>query len=173
MVPVIESRQNNRTDISARLEKLYQKYNPNLVQYVSALIGNFVDAEDIVQDTFMAVMENSDRDEAQFGTLLYSEAQKRIISYQDNPDSHTSLDEIDESKRFVNQIPKVQDLTPNHRSDLAAELIKLAPHHRRVLDFYGSDMSPEEIAKELNLPKDTVRQYKCQALRKLRSALAQ
>lgn len=165
---------NNDKESRLYIKQLFDLYYTRLCYFAHKLIGNKEDAEDIVQDAFVAYWKKqTDFDnEPSIKSFLYltvknaclnvirhENVAKRFAESQDT----TSL----EDEKITDQII---------RSEVAGEIYTaitaLPPGCRQVLTLaYFEGLKNDEIAQELDISVNTVKTQKARALQLLRLKL--
>jgi RNA polymerase sigma-70 factor (ECF subfamily) len=160
------------------LGALYNRYAPTLLALGKRILGGLSDAEEVLQDVFFHVWNNSTRYDAgrsSVSTWLILITRSRAIdrlrtrkvverthetAVQENPAGHASPEGLEAV--FIQE----------RRGRVRSELDKLPPEQRQVLEmaFYGG-LSQSEIAARADLPLGTVKTRTLLAMKKLRGAL--
>ena len=152
---------------------IFKHYASRLYYFVSGFFGTKVEAEEIVQDTFLKIWEHRDKiDENQnFNTFLITIAKR--IAY--NKLKHQMIE-----KKYVNVVLQspfhtsiVEDeLDEQHLKDyIGLALSQLSPQQKEILLLRNKGYANDEIAKHLSISKRTVETHITKALRFLRSRL--
>jgi len=154
------------------LEHLYDTYHRVAMGLAYRLLRNRLDAEDIVQEAFLAVWRTRNTFDARTGsvrTWLLSVVRHRAIDLlrthkrrpEDNLDDVPSLADDSDSALLAT--------TNLERERILCLLDQLTPQQRRVLElvYYGG-LSQTEIAELLQLPLGTVKSRIRLALDRLR-----
>jgi RNA polymerase sigma-70 factor (ECF subfamily) len=144
----------------AGYEQLIERYHVGLIIHCDRLVGDRDDAEDIAQEAFIKAyqkLNTFDTRQARFSTWLY-----RIAT-------NLCIDHLRKRKRHVdvNDIESVAEATmPTHLDDeLKAEvrvavLALMPPEYRKVVEgYYWQGKSYQQLAKELDVPLNTVRTW--------------
>ena len=157
------------------IAQLVDRYSPRLYRYLRRLVGEPALAEDILQDTWLRVVERLDRYDAQqpFAGWLFAIARHRAIDTlrQRARESHSfgSLAEGRENDagERLDPLEWVAAQTPSPLDELAtadlerrvAEVFTRLPrHYREVLTLrFHEGLRLEEIARLLDLPLSTVK----------------
>ncbi|MGI6577852.1 MAG: RNA polymerase sigma factor [Eubacteriales bacterium] len=146
------------------IEVLYSKYYDELLKYCTSLSHNFAIAEDVVQESFLRALSNSDvlneLNESQCRAWLYRTA-KNIF--------------IDQVRRLAKQ-PQPQDdpFREDDYSELAVEMICChLPEAERSLFLlrYIEGYNSTELGEMFDLPPSTVRAKLASARSRLRKIL--
>lgn len=144
------------------LEQIYNEAYKTVYWTAMGLLKNEADAEDIVQDTFVALIESYDsiKDKNKVLPWLKKTAANKCL----NRIKLTKTDNMDEE--FFDSVEAVpEDFLPDSiiESEDARRIImdiinnKLSDDIRRTLIlFYFDDMSTKEIAEALGVPQGTV-----------------
>jgi RNA polymerase sigma factor (sigma-70 family) len=161
--------------IAEALEALVQRYHRVLLAYLYRLVGEVHTAEDLVQETFVALVR-----EAQsyhyprpFAPWLFAIAHNlarnhRNSAYHRHVQLGQSLPETPAAEPDPSEL--VERWT--QRDDLREALVLLTFEQREVLSLrFGQEMSVKEVADLLGIPAGTVKSRTFQALRILRRYL--
>jgi len=146
-----------------------EEYLERLTRYFSARVGTRTDVEDLVQSTFLAYVESSQRYEGRSSlhVFLLGIAHKLLLKHLRRRYGREVLDEPPEP-------PGLDPWTDLHRifdqELLVAALGELSgPDHQVLVPFYWEELSASEVGFRLELPEGTVRTR----LRSARQRLAQ
>jgi RNA polymerase sigma-70 factor, ECF subfamily len=158
---------------AARLATLYQEIAPDLLRYLSRRHGDGAAAEDLLQETFAAVLRNPAGFEAALSPRAYLFGIARNLSARTfrEDTTHVTLCEFTEFEDAPSAVPAEQD----PRLELVrAEISKLKPDLRETLELrLDHELSYQEIAVALEIPIGTVRSRLHEAMLRLRQALNQ
>ena len=153
-------------DVQA-FDVLVRRYKDQLLNYVFRFVGSRVDAEDIVQETFLRVFKNKHyyKEIAKFSTWVYTIAgnlAKTELRRRKRRKMFSVSNFVNEDRDY--DIPD-SDLTPeqqvdgNIKDDIIQKAIdKLPPKFKEVIllrDVQG--FAYEEISQILNIPLGTVK----------------
>jgi RNA polymerase sigma-70 factor (ECF subfamily) len=149
--------------------ELYRRHTPRLYACVLRLLGgNELDAEDVVQDTWIKAVQKLDqfRWQSSLGTWLTGIALNRCRELF--------------RKQDRNWIALGEDTTPasrgdrvHERIDLETALTELPPGYRTVLVLHDVEgFTHEEIAERLEISSNTSKSQLSRARRSLRSRLS-
>ena len=151
--------------------ELYQRYHVPIFNYVLRLIRDPKEAEDLLQEIFLAVWRGAYRyrEQAQVKTWLYSIAHYQAVSWL-------------RKRRLVTLFEDGVDLYsegPEHitadimqRDDVRKALNCLSTKHRAVLELaFVHGMAYKEIAQVVGCPVGTVKSRMSYALRALNGKL--
>lgn len=141
-------------------EVLVRRFEKKLYLYGFGIVKREEDAKDIVQEAFIHVYEHIDRFNVKrnFSAYLYSVVKNGAISFLRKKKKIVSLENLE----LVDEKRKPEEeMILKARNDAVHEAIEsLNEKHRKVIRlYYFSDLSYEEIAKQLSLPINTVRTY--------------
>ncbi|MFH1170353.1 MAG: RNA polymerase sigma factor [Candidatus Vogelbacteria bacterium] len=166
-------------------ERLMAQYLSPIYNFVYRLTGNFEQATDITQETFIKVWKNLKRfDEAKsFKPWLFAIARhtaidwlrkRRLIPFSDLKDQEDN----DNNESFENKISDPLPLPDElfRRAELASlledALAKLAINDRTIILLHHlEDLTFTEIAKIINQPMNTTKSRYRRALTALRQVL--
>jgi RNA polymerase sigma-70 factor (ECF subfamily) len=156
---------------------LYRRYFDRLYGYTRTILSTGVEAEDVVQQVFVAVLEALPsydvRTGASFRGWLFVIARNKALK-QRRADRHASLAAPDE----IAQLQDTLSCEPVHGVEwladghLAGALRQLPPVAREmVLLRYAGDLRLAEIATVMGISEDAVKQAHRRALRFLHKRL--
>lgn len=138
--------------------------------------------DDLVQETKIAALKlrNTFRGESKFSSWLIGIARNKTLTYvqrrrqmQPLEDANNEDDEYVHPHELIvepecDALIDAQILSERLRDEIA----KLSPVHREVVDyFYYQDLSVEEVAAKIGVPKETVRTRLYYARKQLRERL--
>lgn len=156
------------------LAELYARYQAPLFRYLVQITGDYGLAEEVLQDTLIAVWRSAASFEGRstVQTWLIGIARRQAH----NNLRRRALPLADESELEV--VPAVDPdpadaaLAKADREELAAAIKSLAPVHREVLALaFVNDLSYREMAGVLAIPEGTVKSRLSHAKRALRTLL--
>lgn len=155
-------------------QALYDRYFSRVYGYVAARITHQPDAEDIVSDIFLRVIQNLSRLRGHypdtFAAWLFSIARNAVTDYYrqtQRQDKITALHDVDE--RFSEDIPDVLSRAEDEQAATLRSLIAELPERKReviMLKYYGG-LRNQEIAEVLRIGEKTVAGYLSRALDEL------
>lgn len=131
--------------------KFYRKERAGFLGFIAKRVGNFEDAQEIVQDTFLAFLDSlpifSFR--SSLRTFLYSIARHEVADYFRRRYAKRAL-------KFVPLVGEVVDEKLFRSGDLSRRIDrvygKLLPRYAQVLQLkYEEELSVKEIATKLKL----------------------
>lgn len=163
-------RQTARGNEQAFLE-LYQRHHRQVFNYVARLTRNPEEAQDLLQDVFLAVWRGASgfRGEAGVKTWLFRIAHHQTVSWLRRRRPVVPLEEWDE---LGDPGPEQLVIASWQRQKLSAALDRLSVKHRAVLELaFVHEMSYNEIAKVVGCPVGTVKSRMSYALQALSGAL--
>lgn len=165
--------------------KLVKKYQNRILYLAYDLVGNYTDAQDVAQNTFLHAFKNIPyfRDESSFSTWIYRIATNAAIDFQRSQKRRKQifinqsrydeqeqpyLDNIEDPGAAVFQIIENADL----KQRIAELLEQLSPQQRAafILKFFH-EKTTDEIAKIIDCNPITVRGHLLRATTKLRKKL--
>lgn len=156
-------------DMSA-FEVLYIRYAPNIKSFVSAILKNSADADDIVHEIFLKVWENRDSiaNVQSFKSYLYSMTRNAVYNKIKRDKVHERF------VGFASQNSEAYDSeTSIQTKDLLAninkEIEKLPEKQREIYEMSREEeFTYNEISDKLNISPKTVQYHIGQALAKLK-----
>ena len=160
------------------LDSLYDHYGRLVFNVALRLLHNQEEAEDLTQDIFLQLWQNSEAynpQRASLSSYLIVKTRSRAIDRLRSQKSkqrisqlwQASIDLDYEGESALNQL-SLQEQT----QQIQSALNQLSTSEREVLEIaYYKGLSQSQIAKETKLPLGTVKSRSRQALKKLRHAL--
>lgn len=160
---------------------LVKKYEKNVHAYVWRKIGDFHDAEEITQDTFLKVYHKlaTLKDPRRFSVWLYRIAERQILASQRKERIHTqSLEHT--SIRIIHKMAYSQYIaeeqakaaTETQRDYVQRLLSRLPERERTVVRLhYYQEMTCAEISGFLGVPANTIKSYLYRARQRLKQCI--
>jgi RNA polymerase sigma-70 factor (ECF subfamily) len=163
---------------SAALEALYDRHSRAAYALARWLVGGAEQAEDVVQDAFLAVWRQAASFDSRRGSpqaWLYTIVRHRAIDLLRRTKSQcTAIDDL-AAENIVDTRHDVEaEVTLNaQRATVRGAILRLPPAQRRAIELaYFQGLTHHEIAARLCLPLGTVKGRLRIALQKLRVVLA-
>lgn len=158
------------------LRALYRRYVQLVYSFAYRVLGSQEEAEDIVQEVFLALWEK-DRYRSERGGLasyLITMAKSRATDRLRSKTAHHQR-----LRRWQLASNAIPDSNPEEMASLQerrrrvrAALTHLSINERQILEIgYFDGLSQSEIARQLDIPLGTVKSRSRRALQKLRQAL--
>lgn len=144
-------------------EILLEKHRDDVTKYITQLMGNEYDANDIVQETFIKAFTRIDlyRENSSFPGWLCSIAKNTFIDTVRKNSKRTDIEineynqttiEIDEEELWYNKEEKI--------TNLESSIQQLPQEYIKVLNMrYYLDMSYEDISNKMNVPIGTIKTW--------------
>jgi RNA polymerase sigma-70 factor (ECF subfamily) len=148
--------------------ELYQQHSPAVFNYLLRLIHDQNLAEDLLQETFVAVWRGADafKRQAQVKTWLFRIAHNKAVSWLRRHRPQSMQDNLE----IVDEAPGPETLSLiNWRNEaLLAALDALSPNHRAVVELaFVHELPYSDIAEIMECPVGTVKSRMSYALRRL------
>lgn len=137
-----------------------------LVHYANTFVHNSDDAEDIVQEVFVAVWERTDAmiSENSLKSYLYRSVKNRCLNFlRDSSVKKRKLDEFQEETEALGLDIHHEIIREEVYQQLLATFDTLPPQCKKIYQLSLSGMKASEIAAELNLSVETVKTQKKRA----------
>jgi RNA polymerase sigma-70 factor (ECF subfamily) len=156
----------NSGDDASKLEDIYREVGPDLLAFFRGRHGNAQVAEDLLQETFAAVMKNPDRLLQADSPRAYLFGVARNLSAELYRRSHPT-----------EELPEEPTMDAEAAADPRLEVMRegierLSAASRQVLELrLQRELSYEEMAATLGVPVGTVRSRLHHAVRQLRENL--
>ena len=151
--------------------EFYQRYHGPIYNYVLRLIHEPKEAEDLLQEIFLAVWRGAYRyrEQAQVKTWLYRIAHYQSISWLRKHRPVTPLDDITE---IGFEVPEQVSFETWQSDEVRKAINHLSPKHRAVLELaFVHGMAYGEIAQVVGCPVGTVKSRMSYALRVINGKL--
>lgn len=149
------------------LAELYERHAQPLMSYLLELTGDHSEAEEIIQDTFVAVWRSAHAFQRRslVRTWIFGISRRRARDRRRRKslglDSDTVVDQLADAGRS----PEEHTLA---KAGFAELISRLSPVHREVLSLaFVHDLPHDEIAKVLDVPVGTVKSRLSNAKRAL------
>ena len=181
MIVEMGNRKSNDSDVvlvrqiaggdEAAFRELYYRYNVPIFNFVLRIIHEPKEAEDILQEIFLAVWQGACRyrEKAQVKTWIYRIAHYKSISWLRKHKPVTSFDDITDSELDG---PEQEAVASWQLNDLKKAINHLSSKHRSVLELaFVQGMAYDEIAKVIGCPVGTVKSRMSYALKALNGKL--
>lgn len=163
--------------------RLYNDYFFTLTYYTDGIISNWTDAKALVSETFekvwllrknferiadlIAFMYVTSRNAAYDYLRAKQTKRKRELLFGDLQDVEAAnVERIDDNLETEEAIIEMELLRKVH-----AEIEHLTPKRREILDLFLKDLDTSEIAMEMGMSEEAVRNAKFKAIRRLRNKL--
>lgn len=141
-------------------ELLVKRYQRKLHAFVSRMVFDYQQSQDIVQESFISLYKTIDRvDPAQkFSSYVFSITRNTAISHMRKRRAEISLEDIEiaeEDESLYSQLVQADD-----KDRIQKALMLLDPKYRTVIKlYYFDDLSYEEISASMHIPVNTVRTH--------------
>ncbi|HVB75148.1 MAG TPA: RNA polymerase sigma factor [Ktedonobacteraceae bacterium] len=156
------------------LSELYTRYQRTLFNYLLQLTSDYGLAEEILQDTLVAVWKSAHRFEGRSSlqTWLIGIARRQAHNTLRQRSLPLACEDELEGLAASEPEPEAFTLASVARDELAAAFRQLAPLHREALVLiFVQELSYQETATILEVPVGTVKSRICNARRALRALL--
>jgi RNA polymerase sigma-70 factor, ECF subfamily len=155
--------------------QLFVRHQARIKGFIVALLGDYLAAEDVLQETFLVVQQKAGDflPDSNFLAWAFQISRLQVMKHRlfgQRARQRFSDDVID---ALTASVP-VEVVDDSQRTALVPCLEKLAPQARRIIDlFYQHEHSPQEIAKLLNWTAAAVSVALSRARRVLRECIEQ
>lgn len=167
-----------RGDMQA-FDALYQRHSAALYTYILRLTRNQQQAEDILQETFIAVWRNAHQytGRAQVRSWLFSIAHRRTMDWIRSVANVNETEAGDTIEEWLMEDQHSSDPawepSASYGEEIRLALDDLSPEHRAVIELaFYYDLSYVEIAEVLGCPLGTVKSRIYAARQQLQKALS-
>jgi RNA polymerase sigma-70 factor (ECF subfamily) len=161
----------------AALAELYDRYSPMALGLALRIVRDPLEAEDVVHDAFVAIVERAAQYRAERGSVVaWLVATVRNLSLDRTRRRIRRAQITEEELRYepTEIVPDPQVLSEAAREHVAvrAALSRLSPSQRETLEIaFFEGLSYPEIAEREKIPLGTVKSRAARALTALREAL--
>lgn len=141
----------------------YQRYSVTVYTYILRLVRDEQLAEDVLQETFIAVWRNAHqyRGKAQVRTWLFSIAHRRTMNWMRSKGGLNENEYVDAEEWLADGEATTYpswEQTGVQLEDIRMALDQLSPEHRAVVELaFYYDLSYAEIAEVVGCPLGTVK----------------
>lgn len=148
-------------------EELYNRFSPNLLNILTSIVHDQMQAEDLLQDSFIKIWRNLHQYNSKKGRLftwMSTIVRNCAFDYlQTFRQPHYCIDEI--------SLERMGTVTPTYQTiDLAYWVnSSLCPNQRQMVNLvYFQGYTHQEVSDEFGVPLGSVKTYLRQALNHLR-----
>ncbi|MFC6440744.1 RNA polymerase sigma factor [Bowmanella sp. JS7-9] len=154
--------------------KLVRRYDKAIYHYALRMCSRHDDAQDLMQDIFMAVCRNlaTYRGDGEFKAWLFRIAHFRVVEYYRRKKPLQSIDDEPEVAQESQHDPDIVLFSQRQGEHLAGAMQQLPLAQKAVVElkFYGQ-FTCDEIASQLGVSANTVKSRLYAALDKLKLIL--
>ena len=153
-------------------EGLIRRYQSKVLYFSQRYVQSEKDAEDITQETFIAIYKNIQKidSERPFSTYIFEIAKNKSISYLRKYGREVQIMDthaVDEEGKWLANLEKVRV-----KKQVQKGLKKIPPRYARILRlYYFDDFDYNKISQSLKIPLNTVRTLLRRAKIKLKEVL--
>jgi len=157
-------------------QSVLQHHLPSLNRYVTRMIGNSEDAEEILQDVFLRFWQKANQfnpDKSKLTTWLHQIAHNRCIDeFRKKNPAAVDLNEDEEVEMLSAENPQKQFIQEQTNQYLAAAIQKLPENQRSALLLsYYQGLSNKQIAEILSISVEALESQLVRTRKKLQSSL--
>ena len=156
-------------------EALYERWSPRVLRFAKARLGDREEAEDVMQEVFVALMRclPSYRGQSRFGTWLLGIAFHLICRAQRRR-TRSGLAPIDEAEEAASPLPSAEASLDAQRALERCESLLATSASRSQREIfrlcYAENQSTVAVARKLRRSPETVRATLCRTRRALLDA---
>jgi RNA polymerase sigma-70 factor (ECF subfamily) len=162
----------NENDMSA-MEVLYIRYAPQVKSFVSAILKDSADADDIVQDIFLRIWEDRHvvSQAKSFKAYLFTMTRNVVYNKLKHDRVHDRYVGL-ESKRTSQDEIEERIMTKDLLDQIKEEMERLTEQQRIIYELNrDEDMTYKQIAEKLGISPKTVQYHISNVLAKLKKLL--
>ena len=161
---------------SDNLMKRVLAYDDRLRQFATYLTRNQYDAEDLLQDTYLKVMQNAEHysDDTNLKAWVFTIMRNTFINgYRRKQKSKVVSSEGDDNVQFTSTATVSADAAdlPLYVSEITTAISSMKENQRDALELYIDGFKYQEIADQLNISIGTVKSRIFFARQKLMNTL--
>lgn len=166
---------------SAALRALFERYGPTALALAQRVVRDPMLAEDVLQESFLAVWERPGAYEAGRGTVrafLFTIVHNRAVDRVRRESAQQRRVDVEASLGVPDE-PGIDELVAEsadgalRRKQVRIALGDLPDEQRRIIELmYFDGLTQRQVSERLSLPLGTVKSRTLLAMRKLRVALA-
>ena len=161
---------------SDNLMKRVLAYDDRLRQFAAYLAHNQYDAEDLLQDTYLKVMQNAERysENTNLKAWVFTIMRNTFINgYRRKQRSRVTTDESYDNVQFTSTATASTDAAdlPLYVSEITTAISSMKDNQREALELYIDGFKYHEIADQLNISIGTVKSRIFFARQKLMTTL--
>jgi RNA polymerase sigma factor (sigma-70 family) len=161
-----------RAGSRSAFDRLVKRYSPLIFRFLYDLTGNYEDARDLTQDTFLKALTGlgNFRGDSKFSTWLYKIAYHLGIDFKRSRKHRSGVTVDEKLEIFVEPQPEAVD--PDARAAMENGLARLTHAQRTaVVLHYYHQRRMREIGEILGCSESTVRVHLHRAMNHLRKEL--
>lgn len=165
-------------DDESAFEALYRRYVRRISAFAASRGGSPEDVADIVAQTFVRLLRQSDRYDAERGTVasfVFALAASEVADHRRRTSRDRDLVERVRSRAplTADDVSRLDDAIDAHRlaASLAPVLDELSPSEAEVLRLVASGLSTAEAARSLDITPNAARVRLARARRRVRDRL--
>lgn len=162
---------------AAALHRLFDMYYTPLCYFAEKLTGDHAEAEDMVMDIFTRLWQKKQDISAisNIKAFLYTSVRNACLDLlrrqNRHQDSHREIKYLSEQGEFLAINEEIFSKVLQH---LYKEIEQLPPQCRSIFKLlYFKGLSTQQVAEQLNLSAQTVRNQKTRAIQLLRASLGE
>jgi len=160
---------------SAAITELYDAFADRVYRFLLVHAREPADAEDLLQRTFLKVIEGLPRYEERglpFGAWIFRIARNTVIDHARTRRDHASLDAVldhPDDRRGPAELAEVA----SEQDHIRSALLMLTPDQREVIIYrFFADLTPREIGSLMGRREGSVRALQFRAMEVLRTRLS-
>jgi RNA polymerase sigma factor (sigma-70 family) len=167
---------NDRANVK-KAARIFDEYGEFIFSVILYKVQDKTLAEDLYQDFFLSIVSNPvPADVRNIKSYLYKSLKNDVIDASRRTERYRNMKSgyAEHTGYFINKKSSRNAFNNEERTDEIFELIggNLTPSEARAITLrYKKDCSIGEIAKEMNVKKESVSRYICVGLTKLRQLL--
>jgi RNA polymerase sigma-70 factor (ECF subfamily) len=159
------------------LERLFARNQTRVFRYLTRIVRNEAQAEELLNEVFLGVWQSAGRYEGRSepSTWLISIAHNKAVSSLRKKREVSGIDEeVVAAIEDDSDNPEVTSQKMDKAAHMRAAMQGLSPEHREILDLvYYQEQSVSDVAEILGIPEATVKTRMFYARKKLSELLQQ
>jgi len=150
------------------LSILYDKYSGALYNVILSMCKDKIQAQDLLQDTFMTIWDKSHQysfDKGRFYTWAYRIAKNKTLNFLRTKKEFIQNEDLSVYSNIKDEINLNTEF-----SQIRGSLEKLEKHHKKALELvYFQGLTHREAHLKMDVPLGTFKSYIKQALKRLQN----
>lgn len=156
--------------------ELYNRYSSVLYLFIYFIIKDKEQTSDLVQNIFMSIWENRKRTTININVknYLYTSAKNSVINFLRTKKTNQDYIKTVLTEQKSKNIPSVEQIYEKAELNRLIELSIQDLQNdtkQKIIKLRREGLSNKEVAKNLNIPENTVRIYYSQSIRDIRNHL--
>jgi RNA polymerase sigma factor (sigma-70 family) len=157
------------------VKEIFDRDRKGLINYAYRLVRDWPEAEDFVTEAYLQVFEAPAAcpTEEQVKPFLYTKVRSLCLNALIRRTRQTAWEKEYQHRLELEHDPAHQEITEGLLARIKEEIRKMPPQRQTIIALLNKGHKPKEVAEQLGITEQTVRNTKKTALDKLRELLRQ